>query len=104
MLSRLDNIGVFDRSAPLPGGGYLEQSDGTSWMAMYCLNMLKIALELASKVDPIYVYIANAMNVADSRGLWDETDGFFYDRLRMPDGQAIPLRLRSMVGLIPMFA
>ncbi len=111
----LDNIGVFDRSAPLPGGGYLEQSDATSWMAMYCLNMLKIALELASKVDPIYediaskflehfLYIANAMNGQMSSGLWDETDGFFYDRLRMPDGSAIPLRIRSMVGLIPIFA
>ena len=111
----LDNIGVFDRSAPLPGGGYLEQSDATSWMAMYCLNMLKIALELASKVDPIYediaskflehfLYIANAMNGQMSAGLWDETDGFFYDRLRMPDGGAIPLRVRSMVGLIPIFA
>jgi len=111
----LDNIGVFDRSAPLPGGGYLEQSDATSWMAMYCLNMLKIALELASKVDPIYediaskflehfLYIANAMNGQMSAGLWDETDGFFYDRLRMPDGRGIPLRVRSMVGLIPIFA
>jgi hypothetical protein len=111
----LDNIGVFDRSAPLPGGGYLEQSDGTSWMAMYCLNMLKIALELASKVDPIYediaskflehfLYIANAMNGLGSGGLWDEADGFFYDRLRMPDRHAIPLRVRSIVGLIPIFA
>ncbi len=111
----LDNIGVFDRSAPLPGGGYLEQSDGTSWMAMYCLNMLKIALELASKVDPIYediaskflehfLYIANAMNGLQSGGLWDEADGFFYDRLRMPDKQAVPLRIRSLVGLIPIFA
>ncbi len=111
----LDNIGVFDRSAPLPGGGYLEQSDGTSWMAMYCLNMLKIALELASKVDPIYediaskflehfLYIANAINGLGSGGLWDEADGFFYDRLRLPDGEKIPLRLRSLVGLIPIFA
>jgi hypothetical protein len=111
----LDNIGVFDRSAPLPGGGYMEQSDGTSWMAMYCLNMLKIALELASKVDPIYediaskflehfLYIAHAMNGLGSGGLWDEADGFFYDRLRMPDRRAIPLRVRSMVGLIPIFA
>jgi hypothetical protein len=111
----LDNIGVFDRSAPLPGGAILEQSDATSWMAMYCLNMLKIALELASKVDPIYediaskflehfLYIANAMNGMVSSGLWDETDGFFYDRLRLPDKQAVPLRVRSMVGLIPLFA
>jgi hypothetical protein len=111
----LDNIGVFDRSKPLPMGGYTEQSDGTSWMAMYCLNMLKISLELASKVDLIYediaskflehfLYIANAMNGLSSSGLWDETDGFFYDRLRLPDDGAIPLRVRSMVGLIPIFA
>ena len=111
----LDNIGVFDRSAPLPGGGYLEQSDATSWMAMFCLNMLKIALELASKVDLIYediaskflehfLYIANAMNGMGARGLWDDADGFFYDRLRMPDGEAVPLKVRSMVGLIPIFA
>jgi hypothetical protein len=111
----LDNVGVFDRSARLPGGAIIEQSDATSWMAMYCLNMLKIALELASKVDPIYediaskflehfLYIANAMNGMVSGGLWDETDGFFYDRLRLPDKQAIPLRVRSIVGLIPFFA
>ena len=111
----LDNIGVFDRSAPLPGGGYMEQSDGTSWMAMYCLNMLKIAMELASKVDPIYediaskflehfLYIANAMNGLGAGGLWDDADGFFYDRLRMPDKHAVPLRVRSIVGLIPIFA
>ncbi len=97
----LDNIGVFDRSKPLPTGGYIEQSDGTSWMAMYCLNMLKIALELASKVDLIYediaskflehfLYIANAMNGLSASGLWDETDGFFYDRLRLPDGSGHP--------------
>jgi len=111
----LDNIGVFDRSAPLPTGGYIEQSDGTSWMAMYCLNMMKIALELASKVDPIYedvaskffehfLYIAAAINGLAAGGLWDQADGFFYDTLRLPDGSAIPLRLRSMVGLIPIFA
>ncbi|HEX5432554.1 MAG TPA: glucosidase, partial [Bryobacteraceae bacterium] len=112
----LDNIGVFDRSAPLPMGGYIEQSDGTSWMAMYCLNMLKIALELASRVDRIYediaskffehfLYIANAMNrLGDGRGLWDDADGFFYDRLRLPNGQRIPLRVRSLVGLIPLMA
>jgi hypothetical protein len=96
-------------------GGYIEQSDGTSWMAMYCLNMLKISMELASKVDLIYediaskflehfLYIANAMNGLSSSGLWDETDGFFYDRLRVPDGDAVPMRVRSMVGLIPIFA
>jgi hypothetical protein len=111
----LDNIGVFDRSAPLPTGGYIEQSDCTSWMAMYCLNLLKIALELATKVDQIYedvaskffehfLYIAAAMNGSGDRGLWDEYDGFFYDRLRLPDGSAIPMRVRSMVGLIPLFA
>jgi Glycosyl hydrolase family 63 C-terminal domain len=111
----LDNIGVFDRSAPLPNGGHVEQSDGTSWMAMFCLNMLKIALELATKVDPIFediaskffehfLFIASAMNGIGNGGLWDETDGFFYDRLRSPDGQSTLLRVRSMVGLIPLFA
>ncbi len=111
----LDNIGVFDRSAPLPTGGFIEQSDGTSWMAMYCLNMLKIAMELAIRVDPIYediaskffehfLYIAHAMNKLGDGGLWDEVDGFFYDRLRLPDGRSTLMRLRSMVGLIPLFA
>ena len=112
----LDNIGVFDRSAPLPTGGYIEQSDGTSWMAMYTLNLLAIALELASQ-DPAYedvaskfwehfVYIARAMNHRgnDGVGLWDEMDGFFYDVLRFPDGRKYPMRIRSMVGLIPLFA
>jgi hypothetical protein len=107
----LDNIGVFDRSAPLPTGGHLEQSDGTSWMAMYCLNMLAIALELASE-DQAYedvaskfwehfVFIAHAMN---NLGLWDEGDGFFYDLLHLPDGRELPMKVRSMVGLIPLFA
>jgi len=111
----LDNIGLFDRSKPLPGGSYIEQSDGTSWMAMFCLNMLKIAIELASRVDLIYediaskffehfLYIASAMNGASGSGLWDEADGFFYDRLRLPDGSAIKLGVRSLVGLIPIFA
>ncbi len=111
----LDNIGVFDRSAPLPKGAYIEQSDGTSWMAMYCLNLLKIALELATKVDHIYedvaskffehfLYIAAAINGLGDGGLWDETDGFFYDRLRLPGQGTIPMRVRSMVGLIPLFA
>ena len=106
----LDNIGVFDRSAPLPTGGHIEQSDGTSWMGMYCLSMLAIALELA-KEDPAYedvaskffehfVYIAHAMNTLD---LWDEVDGFYYDVLRT-DGAACRLKVRSMVGLIPLFA
>jgi hypothetical protein len=107
----LDNIGVFDRSAPLPTGGTLEQSDTTSWMAMYSLNMLAIALELASE-DPAYedvaskfwehfVHIAHAINTL---GLWDSTDGFYYDLLHLPDGRSMPLTVRSMVGLIPLFA
>jgi hypothetical protein len=112
----LDNIGVFDRSKPLPMGGYLEQSDGTSWMAMYTLNMLAIAEELACD-DPAYediaskfwehfLYIARAMNDIGhgGAGLWDEQDGFFYDVLHTPSGEHIQLRARSMVGLIPLFA
>ncbi len=106
----LDNIGVFDRSAPLPGGGHLEQSDGTAWMAMYALNMLGIALELA-KEDPAYedvaikflehfVYISQAMNNAAGEGieLWDEQDGFYYDVLHLPDGSHHYLRTRSSGG------
>jgi hypothetical protein len=112
----LDNIGVFDRSSPLPTGGYIEQSDGTSWMAMYTLNLLAIALELAgedkayedvaSKFWEHFIYIAHAMNHRgkDDMGLWDETDGFFYDVLKFPDGRKYPMRIRSMVGLIPLFA
>jgi hypothetical protein len=112
----LDNIGVFDRSAPLPTGGHLEQSDGTSWMGMYCLNMMAIALELA-KEDPAYedvaskffehfVNIAHAMNDmgSDNRSLWDNEDGFYYDVLQLPDGQEHFVKIRSMVGLIPLFA
>ncbi len=112
----LDNIGVFDRSAPLPTGGHLEQSDGTSWMGMYCLNMLAIALELA-KEDPAYedvaskffehfVYIAHAMNDIGTDGvaLWDNEDGFYYDVLHLPSGHEHYLKVRSMVGLIPLFA
>ena len=112
----LDNIGVFDRSAPLPTGGYIEQSDGTSWMAMYTLNLLAIALELASE-DPAYedvaskfwehfIHISYAMNHRgnDGMGLWDEMDGFFYDVLRFPDGRKHAMRIRSIVGLIPLFA
>ncbi|MFN3324316.1 MAG: MGH1-like glycoside hydrolase domain-containing protein [Bryobacteraceae bacterium] len=110
----LDNIGVFDRSKPLPTGGYIEQSDGTSWMAMYCLNMLKIALELA-RVDRVYediaskffehfLYIASAMNRMGDGGLWDDQDGFYHDRLRLPDGSSIFMRSRSLVGIIPLFA
>src|SRR5438874_8864020 len=107
----LDNIGAFDRSAPLPGGGHLEQSDGTSWMAMYCLNMLSIALELAREDDAYedvaskfwehFVHIASAMNTL---GLWDEQDGFYYDLLHRPNQPEMSLRIRSMVGLIPLFA
>ena len=107
----LDNIGIFDRSAPLPTGGHIEQSDGTSWMAMYCLNLLSIALELAtaepeyedvaSKFWEHFVHIARAMN---TMGLWDEEDGLFYDVLHLPDGEKIPMKVRSLVGLIPLFA
>jgi hypothetical protein len=107
----LDNIGVFDRSAELPTGGFIEQSDGTSWMGMYCLNLLEIAMELgrlnpsyedvASKFFEHFMYIAYAMN---NLGLWDEEDGFFYDVLRLPNGNVQPLKVRSMVGLIPLFA
>jgi hypothetical protein len=112
----LDNIGVFDRSAPLPTGGHLAQSDGTSWMAMYALNLLAIALELARE-DPSYedvatkfwehfLYIAQAMNNRgdDQIKLWDEQDGFFYDVLHLPQGKPYPMKVRSMVGLIPLFA
>ncbi len=112
----LDNIGVFDRNLPLPDGSFLEQSDGTSWMGMYCLNMLTIALELAqensdysdiaSKFFEHFVYIAHAMNDmgADGLELWDDQDGFYYDVLHRQDGTHIPLQVRSMVGLIPLFA
>jgi hypothetical protein len=112
----LDNIGVFDRSAPLPTGGHIEQSDGTSWMGMYCLNMLAIALELskedtayedvASKFFEHFVYIARAMNDLAGAGieLWDKQDGFYYDVLHLPGGAHFPMRVRSMVGLIPLFA
>jgi hypothetical protein len=112
----LDNIGVFDRSAPLPTGGYIEQSDGTSWMAMYTLNLLAIALELAAE-EPAYedvaskfwehfIYIAHAMSHRghNGMGLWNEEDGFFYDVLKLPDGTHFPMKIRSMVGLIPLFA
>jgi hypothetical protein len=112
----LDNIGVFDRSAPLPTGGYLEQADGTGWMAMYSLNLLAIALELA-KEDPSYedvaskfwehfLYIANAINHLgnDGVGMWDAQDGFFYDILHTQADGHVPLKIRSMVGLIPLYA
>jgi hypothetical protein len=112
----LDNIGVFDRSAPLPVGGHIEQSDATSWMGMYCLNMLSIAMELAegnrayedvaSKFFEHFVYICRAMNNIGSERieLWDAEDGFFYDVLHLPNGHSQHLKVRSMVGLIPLFA
>ena len=112
----LDNISVFDRSAPLPGGGLINQSDGTAWMAMYALNLMRIALELAvedsayediaTKFFQHFLYIAEAMTNMGGEGvaLWDEEDGFYYDVLEQPDGRNVPLRVRSMVGLIPLFA
>ena len=112
----LDNIGVFDRSAPLPTGGHIEQSDATSWMGMYCLNMLTIALELAredsayedvaSKFFEHFVYICRAMNNLGGKGieLWNREDGFFYDVLHLQNGHRFPLKVRSLVGLIPLFA
>src|SRR4029079_14217023 len=111
-----DNIGVFDRSAPLPTGGFLEQADGTAWMALFSQNMFEIACELAQQ-DPTYedmaakfmqhyLWIAAAMDrIGDNNDeLWDEEDGFFYDVLRMPDGSAQRLKVRSMVGLLPLCA
>ena len=112
----LDNIGVFDRSAQLPTGGHIDQADGTSWMAMYSLNLMRIALELAqynrvyediaTKFLEHFLHIAEAMgNIGEKGiGLWDDDDKFFYDVLHLPDGRAMPLRVRSMVGLIPLFA
>jgi Mannosylglycerate hydrolase MGH1-like glycoside hydrolase domain len=111
----LDNIGIFDRSAPLAGGGTLEQADGTAWMALYCQWMLQIALELA-RHDPVYAdmalkfiahfgWISIALDPPGSdTGLWDEEDGFYYDVMRMPDGSKIPLKVRSLVGLLPLCA
>lgn len=112
----LDNIGVFDRSRPLPTGGRLEQADGTSWMAMYCLDMLSIALELALE-NPVYedmatkffehfIYISEAMNATGENAtqLWDEEDGFFYDVLHFPDMTRFPIKIRSLVGLMPLYA
>ena len=111
----LDNIGVFDRSAPLPTGGYLEQADGTAWMALYCQNMLEIAAELAMtdadyadmvlKFCEHFLWIASSMTrLGGDTGMWDDEDGFFYDVLRSPDGQAQRLKVRSMVGLLPFCA
>jgi hypothetical protein len=111
----LDNIGIFDRSAPLPGGGTLEQADGTAWMALYCQWMLQMALELARR-DPGYAEIAGkfvshfawisiALNPPEGdTTLWDEEDGFYYDVMRMPDGQTVQLKVRSLVGLLPLCA
>jgi hypothetical protein len=114
----LDNIGIFDRSAPIPQGGSISQADATSWMAMYCLNMMRIALELAlsnpvyedmaSKFFEHFLYIAKAMTQIGGDGhgvgLWDDVDQFYYDELNLSDGRMIPLRVRSMIGLIPLFA
>ncbi len=112
----LDNIGVFDRSKPLPGGGYLNQADGTAWMAMYCLNMMHIALELtiahdrayedmATKFFEHFLYVAKAIEKgAGETGLWSEEDGFYYDVLSTPDGSRKAVKINSMVGLIPLFA
>jgi Glycosyl hydrolase family 63 C-terminal domain len=110
----LDNIGVFDRSAPLPTGGHLEQADGTSWVALFCQNMLEISIELAAQ-DPFFedmatkfadhfLLIAHAMNRMGPDGMWDEEDGFYYDVLRLPDGRSSRLKVRSMVGLLPLCA
>jgi hypothetical protein len=112
----LDNIGVFDRSAPLPTGGFINQADGTAWMAMYSLNLMRIALELAThnkvyediatKFFEHFLQIVGAMNnIGDEGiGLWDETDEFYYDQLNLPHGEIVPLKVRSLVGLIPLFA
>jgi hypothetical protein len=114
----LDNIGLFDRSAPLPNGGHINQADATAWMAMYCLNLMRIALELAlhnrayediaSKFFEHFLSIAKAMTRmggdGSGVGLWDEEDSFYYDVLALPDGRSVPLKVRSMVGLIPLFA
>jgi hypothetical protein len=110
----LDNIGIFDRSAPLPTGGYLEQADGTAWMALFSQNMMELAVELAAhdrtyedmvvKFAEHFFYIARAMNPPGSDGMWDEEDGFYYDLLRLPDGSATRLKVRSMVGLLPLCA
>ena len=110
----LDNIGLFDRSAPLPTGGFLNQADGTSWMAMYSLNLMRIALELAqrnhtyediaTKFFEHFLSIASAINSEEGMGLWEEEEEFYFDELRLPDGREVPLKVRSMVGLIPLFA
>jgi hypothetical protein len=111
----LDNIGVFDRSAPLPTGGYLDQADGTAWMALFCQNMLEIAVELSLSrpayldmvekfLEHVLLITSSMLHAGDGVGMWDEEDGFFYDVLRLPDGQALRLKVRSMVGLLPLCA
>ena len=110
----MDNIGVFDRSRPLPVGGSLEQADGTAWMGFYCTSMLQIALELArhnksyedvaSKFFEHFVAIADSLNNIGGRGLWDDADGFYYDQLKYDGGDAVPLKLRGMIGFVPLFA
>lgn len=112
----LDNIGVFDRSAALPLDGHLDQADGTAWMAFYCLSMLEIALELARENDVYqdmatkffehFLRVAQAMSASgrQGHGLWDDKDGFFYDALHTSDGRVIPMKVRSLVGLLPLFA
>jgi hypothetical protein len=110
----LDNIGVFDRSAPLPTGGHLEQADGRAWMALFSQNMLELAIEiaaydetyghLAAKFVDHILWISNAMNRVGVDGMWDEEDGFYYDVLRLPDGRATRLKVRSIVGLLPLCA
>jgi len=110
----LDNIGVFDRSAPLPSGGYLEQADGSAWVSLFCQNMLEISTELAAydsffedmaiKFADHFLLIAHAINNVGADGMWDEEDGFYYDVLRFPDGSATRLKVRSMVGLLPICA
>jgi hypothetical protein len=110
----LDNIGIFDRSSPLPTGGYLEQADGTAWMAFFTQNMAELALEIAAhdtafegmafKFVEHFAYIAAAMNRPGQDSMWDEEDGFYYDLLRLPDGSAKRLKVRSMVGLLPLAA
>jgi hypothetical protein len=110
----LDNIGVFDRSAPLPTGGYLEQADGTAWVALFCQNMIDLSVEIAAvdrsfsdmviKFVEHFFWIAQGMNHTGPGGMWDEEDGFYYDVLRLPDGSARRLKVRSMVGLLPLCA
>jgi len=111
----LDNIGVFDRSSPLPTGGHLEQADGTAWVSLFCQNMLEITVELATEDPETYsemaakyldhfLWISRAINKVGHDGMWDEEDGFYYDVLRLPDGKAHRLKVRSMVGLLPLCA